>query len=316
MDYKDTIRQQIADIEQRIQEASSLLHDPEMKLLAEEDIANLEKQKQALELSLDPTAFNDTDEPDTDESQDVKANEAILEIRPAAGGAEAGLFANELLRMYERFAQEKQWNFQVIDLRHTSANELKIAVVKIKGKECFALLKNESGVHRVQRVPETESSGRIHTSTVTVAVLPILKERTLNISPADLKFDTFRSSGPGGQNVNKVETAVRVTHVPTGLVVESQESRSQQQNRERALQLLTSRLYNMMQEQQRETLDGLRADQVGTGERSEKIRTYNFPQNRVTDHRIGESWHNIGGIMNGDIEKMLKALGEKLESVG
>lgn len=312
MDYKDEIQKQINEIEAQIQDAQELLKDPDMKALAEEDIARLTEQKTNLEHALDPASFAKTDEDDATDS-DIKANEILLEIRPAAGGAEAGLFAAELLRMYERFAQESKWTVQPIDVRYSNPNELKIGVMQIKGKGSYDLLKNESGVHRVQRVPETESSGRIHTSTVTVAILPVLQERALEISPTDLKIDTYRAGGPGGQNVNKVETAVRVTHLPSGLVVEAQEERSQQQNRMRAMQLLTSRLYTMMKAQEKETLDGLRADQVGTGERSEKIRTYNFPQNRVTDHRIGQSWHNIAGIMNGDIGKMLTELGEPEE---
>lgn len=308
MDYKDEIRQQIAEIEQKIQEATALLDDPDMKQLAEEDIVRLTEQKTNLEQALDPTSFAKNGDDDSGD-EDIKSNEILLEVRPAAGGAEAGLFAAELLRMYERFAQNNKWTVQPVDVRHSSPNELKIGIMQVKGKGSYDLLKNESGVHRVQRVPETESSGRIHTSTVTVAILPVVQERALEINPSDLKIDTYRAGGPGGQNVNKVETAVRVTHIPSGLVVEAQEERSQQQNRMRAMQLLTSRLYTMMKAQEKETLDGLRADQVGTGERSEKIRTYNFPQNRVTDHRIGQSWHNIAGIMNGDIGKMLEEVG-------
>lgn len=313
MDYKAAIQQQIDEIDQKIQQTQALLEDPAlqedagMKELAQEELTALQQQKAALEASLaDPTG-GDSDEQDDALPSEINPNKAIIEIRPAAGGIEAGLFGATLLRMYQRFVQRQNWKLDMVDERYGNPGELKMAVMEVSGKGSYALFKNESGVHRVQRVPETESSGRIHTSTVTVAVLPLIKEQALEINPSDLEITTFRAGGAGGQNVNKVETAVRVIHVPTGLTVEAQEERSQQQNRMRALTLLHSRLFQMMIDQQKEHIDDLRSGQVGTGERSEKIRTYNFPQNRVTDHRINQSWHNMNAIMDGDILDILTA---------
>lgn len=223
---------------------------------------------------------------------------AIVEIRAAAGGEEAGLFADDLYRMYSRFATNNHWRVEVLDK----------LVLKITGKGAYSTLRYESGVHRVQRVPITESGGRIHTSTATVAVLPEVSEKEIAINPGDIEFEAFRSGGAGGQNVNKVSTAVRLKHKPTGLVVTCQTERSQLQNRENALSLLRSKLWGMEQQKSVGDVAAQRSAQVGTGERSEKIRTYNFPQNRVTDHRINKSWHNLEKILEGDLDDIIKAL--------
>lgn len=222
----------------------------------------------------------------------------ILEIRSAAGGDEATIFAGDLLRMYTKYTQSKGWQIE----------ELSRFVLKIKGKDCYNSLKYESGVHRVQRVPKTEKAGRVHTSTATVAVLPEITQRQIFISPADIIFEAFRSGGAGGQNVNKVNTAVRLTHKPTGIVVSAQTQRSQLQNREFAMEQLRSRLWQMQQEKIHGNIDTQRSLQVGSGDRSEKIRTYNFPQNRVTDHRIGKSWHNLEKILEGNLDEIIKTL--------
>ena len=309
MNYRKQVKLQIQGIDEHIADSKVLLNDPGMKELAKHDIEFLLKQKEALEKSLQKHENNDEEtSADNATGIEIKSNEAIIEIRPAAGGTEAGLFASELLRMYERYAQSHSWKVIRIELRYGSPDELKSAVINIKGPGSFNHLKSESGVHRVQRVPKTESSGRLHTSTVTIAVLPVVQEKALEINPKDLNITTLRAGGPGGQNVNKVETAVRITHIPTNITVQSQEERSQQQNRARAMQLLQSRLFQMLQAQQKNTLDDLRSDQIGTGMRSEKIRTYNFPQNRLTDHRINKSWHNLTDIMDGDLEDIVTSL--------
>jgi peptide chain release factor 1 len=237
-------------------------------------------------------------------------NSVILEIRAGAGGDEAGLFAASLYRMYSRFAQMQGWKVKEISVTEGGIGNIKEVVFEITNSKLptpnlFEIFKNESGVHRVQRVPQTEKSGRIHTSTATVAVLPVTPPVQINIRPEEIKFEAFRSSSQGGQNVQKVSTAVRLTHLPTGIIVSCQEERMQHQNRERAMQMLTSKLYTMMLEQKVGSINALKREQVGTGDRSEKIKTYNFPQDRLTDHRINKSWHNLEKIMDGNLDKIL-----------
>jgi len=238
----------------------------------------------------------------------------IIEIRAGAGGDEASIFANDLVDMYQRYAQQKGWKFSEVDSSKNSMGGYKTFVGKIKGIGVYSTLKQESGVHRVQRIPKTEKNGRVHTSTASVAILPFVEPKEVEINPNDLEITFFHSSGPGGQNVNKVETGVRVLHKPTGLVVASQNERSQFANRENAMELLRSRLYVAMQEQQAQSIGSLRKDQIGTMDRSEKIRTYNFPQDRITDHRIGKKWHNIEKILGGDLGPIIKAFAKAKEN--
>lgn len=231
----------------------------------------------------------------------------IMEIRAGAGGEEATLFARELFEMYSRFADKRGWKTALLNESKGDLRGYKEVVFEVNGKDVYKTMSFESGVHRVQRIPETEKSGRIHTSTASVAVLPQAKEIDLEIKPQELKVEFFRSSGPGGQNVNKVETAVRIYHLPTGLVVSSQESRSQQKNREHAMAILRAKILDARLQEETKKIGAQRRQQIGTGDRSEKIRTYNFPQDRVTDHRIKKSWHNIESIMQGNIESITES---------
>lgn len=274
--------------------------DPEMRTLAEAEADALQKRLPGLEQQL-RILLLPKDEADS--------RNAIIEIRAGTGGDEAGLFAANLMRMYQRYAERQGWGCQLLDASEGSVpGSLKEVVLEISGHDVYGILKFESGVHRVQRVPETETQGRIHTSAASVAVLPEAEEVDVAIRKEDLQIDTFRSGGKGGQNVNKVETAVRITHVPSGIVVACQEERSQLQNRERAMTMLRSKLYDIQITEQQKSRADLRRSMVTTGDRSAKIRTYNFPQSRVTDHRIGFTSHALPQIMQGEIDPIIEAL--------
>jgi len=273
--------------------------DEDMAALVKQEIESLESQldhlAQELKLALLPKDAND--------ERDI-----IVEIRAGAGGDEAGLFAADLFRMYSRYAQSKGWEIDIININESGIGGFKESIFEIKGKGAFSRLKYERGVHRVQRVPITESSGRIHTSTATVAVLPQADEVEVSINPDDLKIDIFHSGGAGGQNVNKVATAVRITHLPTGTVTVCQDERSQLRNKTKAMSVLRARLLDLEQRKQEAAITKQRRSQVGTGDRAEKIRTYNFPQDRVSDHRIGLTLHNLPQILEGELDELIDAL--------
>lgn len=239
----------------------------------------------------------------------MTTNKIIMEIRAGAGGDEASIFAGDLARMYQRYCAKRGWTFSIVDA-NDNGQGYKHLVAEVKGEGCYEAFKHESGVHRVQRIPSTEKAGRVHTSTASVAILPIVEAREVNISDKDLEVTFSRAGGPGGQNVNKVETAVRILHRPSGITVASREERSQYANREKAMDVLRAKLYEIEQIRATGNVTDLRREQVGTADRSEKIRTYNFPDDRITDHRIGKKWHNIEKIMEGDFDPIVKAFGE------
>ncbi len=306
--YKATAKA-LADAEAMLADDSL---EPDLRELAAEEAETLrerlEQMLNDLRASLLPA------DPDEERS-------CIVEIRAAAGGEEAALFAADLFRMYSRYAERKRWRIELIDANATGLDGFKEVIFSVKGKGAYSRLRYESGVHRVQRVPATEASGRIHTSTASVAVLPEVEEVDVQINPDDIKVDTFCSSGAGGQNVNKVATAVRITHLPTGMVITCQDERSQLKNKMKAMAVLRARLYEAERSKRESAIDEARRSQVGTGERSEKIRTYNFPQDRVTDHRINLTVHRLEAILDGDIDEILDALAtheraEQLQAAG
>ena len=285
--------------EQEMADAQELMADPEMKALCQETYTAAKKEKESLysqlQILLLPKDPND-------------GKNVIVEIRGGVGGEESALFAHSLFRMYSMYAAQKGWSIELLNYNDTELGGVKEADFVINGAGAYARLKYESGVHRVQRVPETESGGRVHTSTATVAVLPEMEEVDVQLNPADIEMQVYRASGAGGQHVNKTSSAVRLIHKPSGIVVACQEERSQQQNREKCMRMLASKLYEMEQEKLESEVTGMRRSQVGTGMRNERIRTYNFPQGRVTDHRIGQTLYKIDQIMDGALDEIIDAL--------
>ncbi len=303
------LQNQITDLDTQITQTqllASQAEDEGMKEMISQELEALLNQKKDLEEALQALEYqSDNTEVKKGGDPELSPNEAVLEVRAGTGGDEAGLFAMDLYKMYTRYAQTKGWRVSETFFSENSAGGIKTAILSLKGAKAYETLKNESGVHRVQRVPVTESGGRIHTSTATVAVLPVFKNIQLDIRPEDLEMDFYRAGGHGGQNVNKVSTAVRLKHVPTGVVVECQEERTQGKNRDKALNILSTKLFEMMKEQKVNELSEIRLSQVGTGDRSEKIRTYNFPQDRITDHRINENFHPVVTVLNGELDEIL-----------
>lgn len=295
------VYQKYSNLERELLQNRELLQDKdeEIKLLARAEIAEIKKKMEQLEKTIKILLLP--------KDQNDKRN-AVLEIRAGTGGEEATLFATDLFKMYGKYAESKGWNVEILSSHFTGIGGLKEVIILIEGKGTYSRLKYESGVHRVQRVPVTEAQGRIHTSAVTIAILPEAEDIDIDIDPKDLKIDVFRASGPGGQHVNVTDSAVRIAHVPTGIVAQCQDERSQHKNKAKAMKILRSRLLDMKQRQQEEKIAEQRKTQVGTGDRSERIRTYNFPQNRVTDHRIDLTLYQLEEVLAGDLDKIIDAL--------
>ncbi len=297
-----TVAREYRELLKAIEDVGAMMIDPEMGAMAREEMVELTTRREALEERLKRLLL--PRDPNADRN-------VMVEIRAAAGGEEAALFAGELFRMYCLYSDKHGWKYSVMDENATELGGFKEVTFEIAGNAVYSFLKFESGVHRVQRVPATESSGRIHTSTVTVAVLPEADEvDEIHIKPDDLKVDTYRSQGAGGQHVNKTESAIRITHLPSGIVVACQDERSQHQNRDKAMRMLRTKLMDNERQKAEQALTSERRAQVGTGDRSEKIRTYNFKESRVSDHRIGLTLHNLPAVLNGDLEPVIKALQE------
>lgn len=291
--------QKLKKIEEDLEESKELVKDPELGDFAKEEITRLTAEEEELEKDIEVMLL--PKDPNDDKN-------VIVEIRGAAGGDEANIFAGDLYRMYTKYAEKQGWKIEVLTEEHSDAGGFPLVEFMVKGNMVYSKLKYESGSHRVQRVPVTETQGRVHTSTATVLVMPEAEEVDVEINPSDLRIDVYRSSGAGGQGVNTTDSAVRITHIPTGTVVTSQNERSQIQNKERCMQVLRARLYEMKIQEQEEKLGAERRSKIGTGDRSEKIRTYNYPQNRVTDHRIGYTTKNLDKVMEGNLEDIIDAL--------
>lgn len=300
IEQKKNIEKEIKDNKKIIQETDNR----ELEKLAKEEIQNLEKQKKNIEKEINKESSKDKS----------KENEILVEIRAGAGGEEAALFGRKLFEMYQKFSQKMKWHLTVLACHTTDLGGFKEISFEIKGKNAKEYLKNESGVHRVQRIPETEKMGRIHTSTISIAVLEKPKSTETELNQKDLRIDVYRASGPGGQYVNRRDSAVRIIHIPTGIMVASQSARTQISNRENALSILKARLYQLQKEKEEKKSGDARKSQIGKSERAEKIRTYNFPQDRITDHRIKKSWGNIEKILNGDLNEIINTLKEKMKS--
>lgn len=299
----------LKETEDQIEEAKQIIEtedDKEMKEMASEELGELEKLNTSLFEEIN-VMLVETD------PNDVR--DAIMEVRAGTGGEEAALFAGDLYRMYMRYAETKGWKFQTLSTNRTGNGGYKEVIIMVSGTEIYGTLKFENGVHRVQRIPTTESSGRIHTSAVSVVVLPEVDDIDIEVRDEDIKYDVYRSSGPGGQSVNTTDSAVRITHIPTGIVVTCQDEKSQHKNKARAMSILKSKLYEAEQEKQSAEMSNARNSAIKGGDRSAKIRTYNYPQSRVTDHRIKKSWHNLTGILDGDLDEVIKTTRELLHTI-